>query len=259
VLSPKREKASALNKDITELQTRVDEQKQAADFAEDARKHFPAYYGRLVVMGKAVPSDAGASSLLVQLNSLASRTHVKFDKLELSADSGGVAAAAPSTPPPSSTGGSSSATPTTTTGTTSTTPASTPSAGVTAPTAATEATAANLPLGATVGAAGLPTMPYKLTFSGRYFDVASFLKGIDDLVHVRGTDQVAADGRLLTVNGFSLSLRDGASGSSPLLDVHLTVTSYVTPSDQGLTAGATPSGPSLTQPQTQPASATVTP
>lgn len=253
VLSPKREKAAALNKDITELQTQVGQQKQAADFAEDARKHFPTYYGRLVVLGKAVPSDSGTSSLLVQLNSLARRTHVKFNALEL--------ADASTTSSSSSAAPSSTATSTTPTGTTSTPASSTPAPSTTAPMAATEASAANLPLGATVGAAGLPTMPYKLTFAGHYFDVADFLKGVDDLVHVRGTDQVAADGRLLTVNGFALSLDGGSAGVSPRLKVQLVVTSYVTPADEGLTAGATPGGPpsSLTQPQAQPASATVTP
>ena len=127
--------------------------------------------------------------------------------------------------------------------------------------AATESTAANLPLGASVGAAGLPTMPYDLTFEGSYFDVANFLKGVDDLVHLRESGQVAADGRLLTIDGFSLSPAEDTDPSNPTLEVKLTVTSYVTPSDQGLTAGATPGGPapSVSQPQAQPASATVTP
>jgi Tfp pilus assembly protein PilO len=262
VLSPKREKASALNKDIAELQTKVDEQNQAADFAEDARKHFPTYYGRLVVLGKAVPSDSGSSSLLVQLNSLARETHVKFDNLELSAGSGSTAATA-STPPAAPPSGGTSGTSTTATGTTptSTAPTSTSAATTTTPAPATEASAANLPIGAVVGTAGLPTLPYKLKFSGHYFDVANFLKGVDDLVHLRESGQVAADGRLLTVNGFGLALGDGSGGASPRLKVELVVTSYVTPSDQGLTAGASPGGPSssLTQPETQPASATVTP
>jgi hypothetical protein len=105
-------------------------------------------------------------------------------------------------------------------------------------------------------------MPYDLTFEGTYFDVANFLKGVDDLVHMRGTDQVSADGRLLTVGGFSLAPADTENpGPNPKLQVDLSVTSYLTPSDQGATAGASPSGPgsSLTQPQTQPASATVAP
>ncbi len=256
VLSPKREKASSLSKDITELQAQVDEQQQLAQFGEDARKHFPSYYGRLVVLGKAVPSNADTPSLLVQLNTLAERTGVKFNGLKLSADSGGTEASSAPTPSTTTTTptGDSSAT-STTTGSTSTTP----------PTAATEATAANLPLGATVGAAGLPIMPYDLTFEGSYFDVADFLKGVDDLVRAGDASQVSADGRLLTVNGFSLDLSDtnssGVSSPNPQLQVNLSVTSYLTPGDQGATAGSSPSGPgsSVTQPQAQPTSATVAP
>jgi Tfp pilus assembly protein PilO len=112
-----------------------------------------------------------------------------------------------------------------------------------------------------VGSAGLPTMPYDLTFDGTYFQVANFLKGVDDLVHMRGSSQVAANGRLLTIDGFSLAPGQDSVARDPTLNVKLAVTSYVTPSDQGLTAGASPSGPSssLTQPQAQPASAPVTP
>ena len=256
VVSPKRQKASSLSTDITMLQSQIAEQQQVAQFAEDARQHFPAYYGRLVVLGKAVPADADTPSLLVQLNTLADRTGVKFNGLELSADSGSASTAAPAAP--STTTPSDGSTPSDS----SSTSASTPTAGTTTPTAATEATAANLPLGAAVGTAGLPVMPYDLTFEGSYFDVANFLKGIDDLVHMRGTGQVSADGRLLTVGGFSLALAENETpGPNPKLEVSLSVTSYVTPSDQGATAGASPSGPgsSLTQPQTQPASATVAP
>ena len=256
VVSPKRQKASSLSTDITMLQSQIAEQQQIAQFAEDARQHFPAYYGRLVVLGKAVPADADTPSLLVQLNTLADRTGVKFNGLELSADSGSASTAAPAAP--STTAPSDGSTPSDS----SSTSTSTPTAGTTTPTAATEATAANLPLGAAVGTAGLPVMPYDLTFEGSYFDVANFLKGIDDLVHMRGTGQVSADGRLLTVGGFSLALAENETpGPNPKLEVSLSVTSYVTPSDQGATAGASPSGPgsSLTQPQTQPASATVAP
>jgi Tfp pilus assembly protein PilO len=265
VLSPKREKASSLSKDITELQAQVDEQKQLAQFGEDARQHFPRYYGRLVVLGKAAPATADTPSLLVELNTLAERTGVEFNGLKLSDGSGGTpapaaASSSSSTTSTPSSGGSSA---TSTSGSEGTT--STPSAAATVPTAATEATAANLPLGATVGAAGLPVMPYDLTFRGSYFDVAEFLKGVDDLVRTGQGSQVLADGRLLTVNAFSLELSDtagsGASSPNPPLEVNLSVTSYLTPGDQGTTVGASPTGPgtSLTQPEVQPTSATVTP
>jgi Tfp pilus assembly protein PilO len=263
VLSPKREHASSLKKEIAELQLQVDQQKQTAAFAEDARRHFPAYYGRLVVLGKAVPADADTSSLLVQLNSVAGRTGVKFDKLQLSDSSSSASTSSASEAASSAAStaeSSSSAEPTGSTDSSASgaTPASS-TAGAT--TAATEATAANLPLGAAVGSAGLPVMPYELSFEGTYFDVAEFLKGVDSLVHLRDSGLVSANGRLLTVDGFSLAPKEGTNPTDPTLVVNLAVTSYVTPSDQGLTAGATPGGPapSVTQPQAQPASATVTP
>jgi Tfp pilus assembly protein PilO len=260
VLSPKRHEASSLKQDVADLQSQIDQQTQAANFGEDARRHFPEYYGRLVVLGKAVPADADSASLLVELNSIATRTGVKFQGLQLSADSGTEASStASSTTSSSSTSSSSSSATTGTTATTSTTPSTSGSAATATPTAATESTAANLPLGASVGSAGLPVMPYDLTFEGEYFQVADFLKSVDDLVHMRGSSQVAADGRLLTIDAFDLTPAGTANGPNPKLTVDLTVTSYLTPSDQGLTAGATPGGPSLTQPQTQPASATVTP
>jgi Tfp pilus assembly protein PilO len=264
-LAPKREKASSLSTEITELQAKVDEQKQAANFAEDARRQFPTYYGRMVVLGKAVPADADTSSLLVELNSVANRTGVEFDGLELSASSSDSStASATAAASSAASADSSSATSTAGTSTTSspTTSSTTSTVSGTTPTAATESTAANLPLGASVGAAGLPTMPYDLTFKGSYFDVANFLEGVDDLVDLRESGGVAADGRLLTIDGFSLEpSQDIPDPSNPTLDVSLSVTSYVTPSDQGLTAGATPGGPSpsVSQPQTQPTSAAVTP
>jgi Tfp pilus assembly protein PilO len=267
VLSPKREKASSLGDEVTALKGQVAIQQQAAQFGEQARQEFPAFYGRLVVMGKAVPDQADSASLLVQLSALSRRTDVVFQGIEVGAGSTDAdAAAAATTPPPADS--SSGSTGTSSTGTTSTpapsgssgaSPSATPAA-TTSPTPATEATAANMPIGAVVGPDGLGTMPYTLTFKGNYFQIANFLKGVDDLVHMHGNTEVAADGRLLTINGFSLSTPRPPS-NSPLLKAVLAVTSYTAPATEGLTAGASPTAPSpsLTQPQTQPASATVSP
>jgi Tfp pilus assembly protein PilO len=117
--------------------------------------------------------------------------------------------------------------------------------------------AASLPIGATVGAAGLPILPYDLTFQGSFFDIASFMSGVDSLVHL-GEDggQIVANGRLVTVDGFSLKPLPTLSGEQEL-KATFTVTTYVVPSDQGLTAGASPTAPSAPlQPQTTPASTT---
>ncbi|MGH2951055.1 MAG: hypothetical protein ACRDKX_03320, partial [Solirubrobacterales bacterium] len=123
---------------------------------------------------------------------------------------------------------------------------------------ATEAAAAVLPIGSTVGPAGLPVMPYDLDFRGSFFDIADFMAGLDGLVRLKG-DGVGVDGRLLTVDGFTLS-GDQRTGF-PFLEADLHVTTYVAPADQGLTAGATPQAPATaTTPATPtPASTTTTP
>jgi Tfp pilus assembly protein PilO len=204
VLSPKQDDASKLDSRISDLQSAVAQEQAAADAGLQARKDFPRDYHRLVVMGKAVPVDDETASLLVQLNRISERTGVDFRAISL-------------------TGGS---------GETTTTAA--------AP--ATESAAATLPIGATVGSAGLPTLPYELTFRGTYFEVADFLAGVDDLVKVR-KGLVAADGRLVTIDGFAMTADDSAP--FPVLKATVQITTYVTPADEGLTAGASPTGPSL--------------
>ena len=132
----------------------------------------------------------------------------------------------------------------------------------------TEATAALTPLGSGVGPAGLPVMPYDLSFSGGFFQIADFLQELDQLVHSRH-GKVSVNGRLLTVNGFALSPSEssatpsstpgGGARATKTLTVDLSVTTYLTPADQGLTGGATPSGPVTAGAATSvPASATTT-
>jgi len=256
VLGPKRNQASELGTQIDSLHSSISEQEQVASFGEQARKNFPRYYGRLVLMGKAVPQDADTSSMLVQLNSTSSGSKLDLRGITLSQGATGEGTSTASSAAPSTT--APAATPSTT-ATTATTPAA---SGATAPTSApvpaTETAAATQPLGAVVGAGGLPTMPYDLTFTGGFFDVANFIGGLDSLVKPHGSgEQIAANGRLFTVDGFTLSI--GPAGPSHL-DAKFQVTTYVAPPDQGLTLGASPSGPAPTSPteqQAQPASATV--
>ena len=73
LLAPKRQQASDLNDQIDQLHSSISQQEQVTSFAEQARKDFPRYYGRLVVLGKAVPQQADTASMLVQLNGITSR------------------------------------------------------------------------------------------------------------------------------------------------------------------------------------------
>jgi Tfp pilus assembly protein PilO len=241
-LGPKRNQATELKSQIDDLHASISQQQQVADFAEQARRDFPRYYGRLVVLGKAVPAQADTSSMLVQLNSVADRSKVKLDSISLTSggDSSGSATTpspAPATPSPS----------TSATGSASTASSTASASTTTAAAPATEASAATQPLGAVVGAAGLPTLPYQLGFQGTFFDVTDFIGGLDGLVSPQDDGaRVASNGRLFTIDGFSL--QGGAPGSSPKLDASFLVTTYVTPEDQGLTGGASPSGPAPAAP-----------
>lgn len=219
-LSPKREEAKELGAQVEELKSSLAQHQQEIAVALEARESFPTDYKQLVVLGKAVPGDDDTASLLVQINGMANKTGVTFRNLELSAE-GSVA------PPPA------------------------PAAETTAPTGEdvvpasspvppTEAAAATMPLGATIGPAGLAVMPYSLTFDGTFFQIADFIKRLDSLVKTTN-DKVAVDGRLITVDSFSLA-PDPESGF-PDLEASFTVTTYLTPPDQGVTAGATPASP----------------
>ncbi len=86
-------------------------------------------------------------------------------------------------------------------------------------------------------------MPYTLTFSGNFFQIADFIEGLDAMVESHN-EEVAVKGRLVTVNSFSLSGGESESGGksgSGALTASFSVTTYLTPPGQGATAGASPS------------------
>jgi Tfp pilus assembly protein PilO len=223
-LGPKRQQASDLETTVSNLKSSLAKDRQEVAAALVARKGFAGDYGQLVVLGKAVPADDETASLLVELNQIADTSGVRFQEIQLSSagSEAPAPAAAPTEPAPSA--GSAS------------TPASAP-----APAAPTEAAAATLPLGATIGSAGLDVMPYTLKFTGDFFHVADFIHGLDALVKTANS-RVAVDGRLVTIDGFSLGPQQGET--FPNLEATFAVTTYLTPSSQGVTAGATSTAPS---------------
>jgi Tfp pilus assembly protein PilO len=225
-LGPKREEADKLGGQVEQLHIALSEAESKATEAAAARREFPADYRRLVVLGQAVPANDETSSLLVELNAVAAKSHVKFDGIQLNSAGGSAAVeaapAAPESAPAAPAGGSAGAVP----------------AAATVP--PTEAAASAMPLGATVGPAGLAVMPYNLSFSGDFFQIADFVKEIDSMVHTGGR-AVTVDGRLMTLDSFALSA--DATVGFPRLNASFSVTAYLTPPAQGLTAGASPGAP----------------
>lgn len=235
LLSPKREQASELATEVEAQQAALIQAQSQVTEATAAREEFPNDYRQLVTLGKAVPANDETASLLVELNHVADHSHVSFDSLQLSSTGGGEVA------PETGLAQEASAT------------SAVPAASTIPP---TEAEAALLPLGATIGSAGLGVMPYNLTFSGNFFQVADFIHGVDSMVHT-GKSEVGVDGRLVTLDGFSLT-EDSEEGSSAL-EATFAVTTYLVPPDQGLTAGATATSPATTPVETAAPTTTGTP
>ena len=227
LLGPKRNKADELGSQIEGLTVSREEAQARATQAEAARREFPNDYRQLVTLGEAVPANDETSSLLIELNRISERSKVKFDSIQLEGQgeqSEAVTSAEGANVAPPSTG---------TTGAANATPAA-----QTVP--PTEASAALLPLGASIGPAGLAVMPYSLSFRGNFFHIADFMQELDKLVHT-GNSKLTVDGRLTTLDGFALS-EDGER-KFPYLRANFDITTYLVPPEQGITAGATPAEP----------------
>jgi hypothetical protein len=222
LLAPKRERASELEAKAATLQDDVAAQEQLATAAEQAQGDYAKNYERLIILGKAAPADGDTPSLLTQLTAAAERSRTKFSGL-IREEAGELPAAAPAEQ---------------TTTDQNAEAESSPAEAPVSPAPATEASAATLPLGATVGPAGLGVLPYSLQFSGDFFEVADLLATLDEQVGAK-SGGAEVDGRLLTVNGFTLV----PAGGGDELAAALSITTYVLPDSQGLTAGATPAAP----------------
>lgn len=217
LLSPKRSELSKLEGQVTQAQESLSVHQTEVERGREAQRRFPVEYQQLVVLGKAAPADSETASLLVQLNRIAGHSHVEFQTFQLKSAGGGeeTEAAAPAEAAPAAEGGQGY-----------------PSA--------TEVAASTLPLGASIGTAGLAVMPYELTFHGSFFHIADFIHGLDSMVKTKNAN-VDVTGRLITINGFSLA--PDANGGFPNLEGSFSVTTYLVPPTQGVTGGATPATP----------------
>ncbi|MDX6634671.1 MAG: hypothetical protein QOF06_874 [Solirubrobacterales bacterium] len=226
LLSPKKEEVSKLDKQIAKQEEQLLINQSEVQRGQAAQEAFPSAYRDLIVLGKAAPADDDTASLIVQLSRNAREAGVRFETFLLTPASGGEseapeAAAAPEPGQPAS---------------------------YVPP---TEVAASTMPIGASIGPAGLAVMPYTLTFKGNFFNVADFIHGLDSLVE-SNNEKVEVTGRLITINGFTLS--EDPSKKFPALEASFTVTTFLVPPEQGVTAGASPSSP---EPSTTQVSTTI--
>lgn len=219
VLSPQRDQADQLTGQIATQQQQL--QGALADVAAGlaAKREYPQDYATVARLGTAVPDDDGVASLVVQVQQAAQASKIDFRSLKVGGGSGSTAAAAPPVP--------------------------------SGPAAATQATTATLPPGATVGSAGFPIMPFSFQFVGDFFQLDDFVGRLQRFLVVRNS-AVDVSGRFMTLDGVSLTA--GPKGF-PQIQAAVQATTYLLPPTQGLTNGATPSGPA----GAMPASSAVTP
>jgi type II secretory pathway component PulM len=250
VLSPKRKDAKALNTKIAAQRETLQQAQSALAQATAAKRRYAADYAAVAKLGEAVPVDANVPSLVYQLDAAAGKAKVDFRSLKLNASAtptqsnstiAGQAAAinqangnSSSSSSSSTSGGSGQS------GSASSAGAGSASSSAPAsPAPATQAAAAVLPPGASVGPAGFPTMPFSFVFDGTFFDMEHFLQNVGGFATAQGKT-INVNGRLLTIDGISLQ---ASRHGFPRVKATLTATAYLLPSDEGLTNGATPQSP----------------
>ncbi|HYV15424.1 MAG TPA: hypothetical protein VE972_05350 [Conexibacter sp.] len=210
VLAPQRDEASGLAGQIASQ--RKDRDSALADLASGlaAKRSYAHDYATVARLGTAVPDDDNVASLLYQVQSAANASHVDFRSLKVGQSSG-----APAPPPPA--------------------PVTTDATG--AP--ATQLVTATLPPGAAVGTAGFPTMPFSFEFDGSFFRLSDFMGRLQRFLVVRNR-KLAVSGRFMTLDGIAFN---AAPKGFPKIKASVAATTYLVPASQGLTNGATASGP----------------
>jgi Tfp pilus assembly protein PilO len=250
VLAPQRTESQKVAVELTTAQSARDQAEQQVTSLNASKASFVGDYATVIRLGKAIPTTVDMPSLLVQIDRAAQGTRIKINDFKpgpavASSGSSGAAASAAGTPPG---GGANPAA-----------PGSAPAQGFPAKqaqhagNAVTQANGTNQanadkanagPTGATgttsPQAPGLTSVPLTFTMTGSFFDLADFFHRMKRFVQVVN-DQIVVRGRLMTIESFDFS-KTGPGTSVLRADVNATI--YLTPPDQGTTAGATPAGPS---------------
>lgn len=214
-VSPERQKAAKLDTEVSAAQaTLATAQGQLAD-AQGAQSQYSTAYASVVKLGKAVPADEEVPSLVYELDHATHQKDVEFNSI--------------------------------TTGTSGSSPS---------------ASSSSTALGA-AASGGFTQMPFTFIFRGTFADLYNLLHQVDNFT-LHTTSGVLVTGRLLTIQtaDFELKQEGSAEGSSSgkgssssksspgkgeeELTGTITATAYVLPPGQGLTGGATSSGPAGT-------------
>ena len=267
LLAPKREEATTAKDDLATQQQRLETARAEAKAAEGAKEDFDASYAQVVRLGKAIPSTVDMPSLLVQLDAAAAGTGIRFTKIATGDRvPGATATPAQTTTPPAGSESGTTGTPAAAGGETAQSqPGAAAEAANNTQQTANQSTAAaeqsgvqpsdtqtSTPAGTNAGTGdatatappGLETVPLELEFEGNFFNLADFFHDVKRFVSLTNSS-VLVSGRLLTVESVRWTSDEAIF---PHIRAEITATIYLSPKAQGVTAGATPQGPSTGTP-----------
>ena len=240
LLAPKREESTVVQEQLTQAQAERDTAVTKLATLSKAKNSFSDDYAAVIYLGKSVPSTVDMPSLLVQLDRAARGTGINFTSVET-----GERESAPtaSTPAPTSgneaQSGPGKAAEGAQNATNTANNASADSANAAGAVPATDGGAGAPGAGSSAGAPGLESIPLDFTFNGSFFDLADFFHRMKRFVRV-ANDKILVRGRLMTIDGFSFDSKD----SFPAIEASVHATVYLAPKAEGVSAGASPQGPS---------------
>jgi len=165
VLSPQRDEVARLDGEIAAQEASVEQARLMVATYEKAKAGYKRNYSTLARLGKAVPADDDIRSLMVQLESTASKSGVNFTKIELSNSLGSE---------PGSEG------------------------------SAAEGELASAPGSIPVAGGVLSAMPFSFAFTGSYFDLTSFFARLEHFVSLNNKN-LDSTGRLLRLESISIA------------------------------------------------------
>jgi hypothetical protein len=238
-LKPKRAEATAAAARVAEAQTKLDTANQVLASATSARASFETDYATAARLGKAVPDDDDAASLVFQLESVARKAGIDFRSLTVGGAGSTTTTTTPAQTPPSSPSSSTkSSSGTSTTPSTPSTPSAPSTTGTTGTTGAAAGTS-SLPPGVVAGDNGMNKLPFTFVFDGDYFSLSKLLDLVRSFTTTNG-DTVTVRGRLMTIE--SVNLQESRNGF-PQVKATVTATAYLAAQPISLPGGATAPSP----------------
>ncbi len=212
-VSPKRQQAAELAKQVSSEQAQLSTARSQVSSAQAAQAEYSTDYASIIRLGKAVPASSEVPSLVYQLAQASGRRNVEFASITAGASG---------------------------------------SSGASGASSASSSASASSAAGASPASAGFSQMPFTFVFSGNFNGLYHLFQQLNHFTLHTASGGLEVSGRLLTIqavqlepNTSAVSGKEGGHAEEQLTGT-ITATAYVLPAGQGLTGGATPSGPAGT-------------